>query len=318
MRKNSLFRLRLGELSLLCLVVLTVACSSVVNTAAPDAVAIATATTAPTATVVPTTTATHTPAATATPVPNCASLSDGLATPTPPADIPVYGYRITHIYPHDSDAFTQGLVYDDGVLYEGTGRNGESTLRRVDLETGEVLQLRELPAAYFGEGIALYDNEIVQLTWQSNVGFVYNRSTFEVLRQFTYATEGWGLTHNGRCLIMSDGTDIIYFRDPETFAEIGRLHVYDNNGPVTQLNELEYVQGEIYANVWQTDRIARILPDTGQVIGWIDLTGLLEQVAVTAPVDVLNGIAYDAQGHRLFVTGKLWPALFEIELVPQE
>lgn len=318
MRKNSLFRLRLEELSILCLVVLAVACSSVADTGAPDAVAIATATAAPTVTVVPTATATPTPAATATPAPNCTSLSAGLATATPPADIPVYGYRIANIYPHDPDAFTQGLVYDDGVLYEGTGRYGESTLRQVDLETGEVRQLRELPDEYFGEGIALYDDEIFQLTWQSNVGFIYDKSTFEELRQFTYATEGWGLAHNSRCLIMSDGTDTIYFRDPETFAEIGRLHVYDNNGPVTQLNELEYVQGEIYANVWQTDRIARISPDTGQVVGWIDLTGLLEQVAVTAPVDVLNGIAYDAQGDRLFVTGKLWPALFEIELVPAE
>ena len=312
MRENNLFRLRLGELSILCLVVLAAACSSSASTRVPDNTAVVTTTVAPAAT------ATPIPAPTATPVPNCASLPNGLATPAPPAAIPVYTYRVANTYPHDPAAFTQGLVYEDGVLYEGTGRYGESTLRRVDLETGEVLQLRELPADYFGEGITLYDDEIFQLTWQSYVSFVYDKSTFEPLRQFSYATEGWGLTHNGRCLLMSDGTDVIYFRDPENFAEIGRLHVYDSNGAVTRLNELEYVQGEIYANVWQTDRIARISPDTGQVVGWIDLAGLLDTTTVTTVVDVLNGIAYDAQGDRLFVTGKLWPALFEIELVPEE
>lgn len=301
MREKYLFRLFLQELSILYLAILLAACSPITGTPAADTAASATAT--------------STPVPTATPAPNCVSLPDNLATPTPPAAIPVYGYRVLNTYPHDPDAFTQGLVYKDGLLYEGTGRYGESTLRQVRLETGEVLQSRELPAEYFGEGITLYGDEIFQLTWQSNVGFIYDKSTFELLREFNYPTEGWGLTHNGRCLIMSDGTNVIYFRDPESFAEIGRLQVYDNNGPVIQLNELEYVEGEIYANVWQTDRIARISPDTGQVTGWIDLTGLLDTVTVTTVVDVLNGIAYDAQGDRLFVTGKLWPALFEIELV---
>jgi len=302
MRKNTLFRLPLGGLSIACLVILVIACSAVTGT--------------PTAPVAPT--VTFTPAPTATPVPNCASLPTGLATPTPPAAIPVYTYRVANTYPHDPNAFTQGLVYEDGLLYEGTGQYGESSVRRVDLETGDVLQLHELPADFFGEGITLYGDEIFQLTWQSNVSFVYDKSTFELLREFNYPTEGWGLTHNGRCLIMSDGTNVIYFRDPESFAEIGRLHVYDNNVPVTRLNELEYVEGEIYANVWQTDRIARISPDTGQVTGWIDLAGLLNTIPVTTTVDVLNGIAYDDQEDRLFVTGKWWPALFEIKLVLEE
>ena len=310
MREKYLFRLLLRELCILCLAVLAAACSAVTGTPTIESTA--------TATAVPTMTATPTPAPTATPVPNCASLPDDLATPAPPAAIPVYGYRVANTYPHDPEAFTQGLVYEDGVLYEGTGQYGGSTLRQVDLATGEVLQLRELPAEFFGEGITLYGDEIFQLTWQSQVGFVYDKSSFEPLREFSYPTEGWGLTDNGRCLIMSDGTDAIYFRDPESFAEIGRLHVYDNNGPVTRLNELEYVEGKIYANVWQTDRIARISPDTGQVIGWIDLAGLLDTTPVTTTVDVLNGIAYDAQEDRLFVTGKLWPALFEIELVLEE
>lgn len=303
MRENYSFRLLLRELSILYLAVLAAACSVVTGTPTTESTA--------TATIIPTTTATPTLVA------NCASLPAGLATPAPPAAIPVYGYRVVNTYPHDTTAFTQGLVYEDGILYEGTGQYGQSTLRRVDLETGEVLQVHQLPANFFGEGIALYGDEIFQLTWRSEVGFVYDKSTFELLREFNYPTEGWGLTHNGRCLIMSDGTDVIYFRDPESFAEIGRLHVYDNNGSVTRLNELEYIQGEIYANVWQTDRIARISPDTGQVTGWIDLSELLNSVSVTTTVDVLNGIAYDAQADRLFVTGKLWPALFEIELIPK-
>jgi glutaminyl-peptide cyclotransferase len=248
-----------------------------------------------------------------------ASLAVGLylvraTTPESPGVIPVYTYGIVNTYPHDRDAFTQGLVFEDGFLYEGTGLYGYSTLRRVDLETGAVLQVRELPQ-FFGEGITIYGDRIIQLTWQSNIGFVWNKNTFELLREFSYPTEGWGITHDGERLIMSDGTSKLYFLDPQSFEEVGRLDVFDNDGPVTRLNELEYIKGEIYANVWQTDRIARIAPETGQVVGWVDLEGLLTEEDRLEHIDVLNGIAYDSENDRLFVTGKLWPKLFEIELV---
>jgi glutamine cyclotransferase len=229
--------------------------------------------------------------------------------------IPVYSYDIVNTYPHDPDAFTQGLVFEDGFLYEGTGLLGRSTLRRVELETGAILQIRGLPDQFFGEGITVYGDKIIQLTWQSNVGFVYDKNSFDLLQQFNYSTEGWGITHDGERLIMSDGTSKLHFLDPQTFEEIGQLAVFDDNGPVTRLNELEYVQGEIYANVWQTDRIARISPATGRVVGWIDLEGILTAEDRSEPVDVLNGIAYDADTDRLFVTGKLWPKLFEIDLI---
>jgi glutamine cyclotransferase len=229
--------------------------------------------------------------------------------------IPVYTYNVINTYPHDRNAFTQGLVFEDGVLYEGTGLLGHSTLRRVELKTGDILKIRELSAQFFGEGITIYENKIIQLTWQSNIGFVYDKDSFELLREFSYSTEGWGITHDGERLIMSDGTSILHFLDPQTFEEIGQLEVFDNDEPVTRLNELEYVQGEIYANVWQTDRIARIAPETGRVIGWVELGGLLATEDLSEPIDVLNGIAYDAETDRLFVTGKLWPKLFEIELI---
>lgn len=243
-------------------------------------------------------------------------------TPSPPAATPTaqpvstYTYTVVNTYPHDPQAFTQGLIYVDGVLYEGTGLYGQSSLRRVDLETGSVLQRYDLPAQFFGEGITLAGDRIIQLTWQSNVGFVYDKDSFELLGEFQYPTEGWGITHDGARLIMSDGTANLYFRDPETFAEIGRVTVQDDSGPVVRLNELEYIDGEVYANIWQTDRIARIDPQTGRVTAWIDLTGLLSAEDRQEPVDVLNGIAYDAANDRLFVTGKLWPKLFEIELIP--
>jgi glutamine cyclotransferase len=181
-----------------------------------------------------------------------------------------------------------------------------------------VVQLHALPAHVFGEGITVYRDTIIQLTWQSRVGFVYDTYSFALLQEFTYPTEGWGITHDGSHLIMSDGTATLYFRHPETFAEVGRIVVHDDTGPVTRLNELEYIQGEIYANVWQTERIAKIDPQTGRVTGWIDLRGLLQPEDVLRPVDVLNGIAYDAEHDRLFVTGKLWPKLFEIRLVAPE
>ncbi len=190
-------------------------------------------------------------------------------------------------------------------------------MRKVDPETGEVTRMQPLESRYFGEGITIFGNRIIQLTWVARTGFVYDKETFERVRSLTYATEGWGITHDGRWLIMSDGTPTLYFRDPVTFKEVGRIEVRDNMGPVTRLNELEYVEGEVYANVWETDRIARIDPESGRVVGWIDLTGLLagrDRLAVDA---MLNGIAYDPAEKRLFVTGKRWPKLFEIDVVPR-
>jgi len=232
--------------------------------------------------------------------------------------IPVYRYNIINIYPHDRSAFTQGLVFEDGFLYEGTGLYGQSSLRKVELETGKILQIYELPEQFFGEGITICEDKIIQLTWQSHVGFVYDKESFELLEEFSYSTEGWGIMHDGERLIMSDGTSTLHFLDPQTFEKIGEIQVFDNHGPVSKLNELEYVKGAIYANVWQTDRIAIISPETGRVVGWIDLGGLLSKEDRSQPVDVLNGIAYDAANDRLFVTGKLWPKLFEIEIVSPE
>jgi glutamine cyclotransferase len=235
-----------------------------------------------------------------------------------PPEIPTTTYRVIDTFPHDPDAFTQGLVYEaPGYFYEGTGMYQASVLRKVKLESGSVVQeriLNDQPGEnYFGEGVTIWEDEIMQLTWKARTGFVYDKASFAELGQFTYPTEGWGLTHDGQHLIMSDGTATIHFLDPDTFAEVSSITVTDNDGPVVRLNELEYIQGEIYANVWQTDRIARIDPVTGRVVGWIDLAGLKPEGAR----NVLNGIAYDAAGDRLFVTGKYWPKLFEIELIPQ-
>jgi len=235
--------------------------------------------------------------------------------PTISYPAPVVGYRIVNTYPHDPRAFTQGLVFADGALYEGTGLRGQSSLRKVDLKTGNILRVRQIAAHFFGEGITIYGNRVIQLTWRAKVGFVYDRQTFQLLDTFNYPSEGWGITHDGRSLIMSDGTSTLYFLDPQTFREVGRLEVHTRDGPVSRLNELEYVQGEIYANVWKTDHIARISPQTGEVVGWIDLEGLLRPEDHNSRIDVLNGIAYDIKNDRLFVTGKLWPKLFEIELV---
>ena len=232
--------------------------------------------------------------------------------------IPVYTYKVVNTYPHDQSAFTEGLVFEDGVLYEGTGLHEYSTLRRVELETGEILQSCELPSQFFGEGVTLYGNKIIQLTWQSHIGFVYDKYTFKLLKKFNYPDEGWGITHNGKHLIVSDGTETLHFLDPETFKEISKIEVSANNIPVTRINELEYIQGEIYANIWQTERIARIYPLTGHVTGWIDLKGILSPEDNSETVDVLNGIAYDAENDRLFVNGKFWPKLFEIELIKKE
>ena len=227
-----------------------------------------------------------------------------------------YTYRVIHAYPHDPTAFTQGLVYEDGILYEGTGLYGGSTLRKVALETGQVLRRYNLPQQYFGEGIAVVGDRLIQLTWQNHEGFVYRKETFERLQTFTYPTEGWGLVYDGVRLIMSDGTAMLHFLDPHTLTETGQVEVHDRGAPIVHLNELEYIDGQVWANVWQTDTIVRIDPQTGAVVGWIDLAGLLKPEDRTGAEDVLNGIAYDAQGARLFVTGKCWSLLFEIELVP--
>ena len=225
-----------------------------------------------------------------------------------------FTYEITEIYPHDSTAFTQGLVFEDGFLYESTGLRSSSTLRRVELETGNIVQLRVLSDAYFGEGIAIVGDRIVQLTWQSNVGFLYDKSSFDLIGEFRYSTEGWGITYDGNRLIMSDGTANLYFLDPDTFEVVEQIEVHDES-PVDNLNELEYIEGEIYANIWTQEKIVIINPGNGQVEGWIDLTGIYDLENQDAN-NVLNGIAYDPKENRLFVTGKRWSQLFEIKLIP--
>ena len=225
-------------------------------------------------------------------------------------------YNVVNTFAHDPKAFTQGLIFEEGFLYEGTGLYGKSVLRKVELETGNVLQEHKLPDEFFGEGITIYGDRIIQLTLKSKIGFVYNKETFELLREFSYPTEGWGLTHDGKHLIMSDGTPMLYFLDPETFAQNHKIMVLDQDSPVWGLNELEYIDGQIFANVWPTERIVRIEPKTGEVIGWIDTEGILAPQDHSEPVDVFNGIAYDPANRRLFVTGKFYPKLYEIKLVP--
>ncbi|MFT7724032.1 MAG: glutaminyl-peptide cyclotransferase [Roseateles sp.] len=242
-----------------------------------------------------------------------AALPLAAALPRAWAAPPVQGYQVVNSYPHDPGAFTQGLFFHDGFLYEGTGLHGRSSIRKVALETGRVVQAVELPAEFFGEGITVWGDRLIGITWQEQTAFVLDLKTFKLWRKFSYAGEGWGLTQNGRELIMSDGSAELRFLDPLSFRELRRVRVTADGRPVTQLNELEWVEGEVFANVWQSDRIARIDPRTGKVAGWIDLAGLLPQRSGSD--DVLNGIAYDARAKRLFVTGKLWPKLFEIRLV---
>lgn len=236
----------------------------------------------------------------------CSDAGDG-------ASVPVATTKVLQSFPHDTHAFTQGLTISDGQLYEGTGWLGESNLRRVDLSSGEVLQQVDLPADVFGEGIAVVGDRILELSWQSHVGFVYDRASFSRIGTFNYPTEGWGLTYDGSQLILSDGSDTLRFINPDTFSETGQVRVRAGGRPVPQLNELEYIDGAVYANVWQTDRIAVIDPGSGNVCSWIDLTGLNTQPR-SSQDDVLNGIAFDADARRLFVTGKRWPTLFEIQV----
>ena len=233
--------------------------------------------------------------------------------PSAPAITPPrYTFRIVNTYPHDPGAFTQGLVFEGGDLYEGTGLRGQSTLREIDLTTGEAIQSLALDPKLFGEGITFFNGSIYQLTLTSGIGFIYDPDSFSKQGEFSYTPEGWGLTHDGRQLIMSDGTAELRFLDPETLEELGRIAVTDRGQPIPWLNELEYVEGEIYANIWQSDLIARISPESGELLGWIDLSDLLSEVPQAG---ILNGIAYDSKTGRLFVTGKNWPKLFEIALV---
>ncbi len=226
-----------------------------------------------------------------------------------------YTYRIVNTYPHDTEAFTQGLSYYNDYLYEGTGSYGQSALRKVDLESGEVVRQIDISSDYFGEGIAVFENNIYQLTWLSKKGFIYTINNFESLGEFAYKTEGWGLTHDGDHFILSDGSSRLQFLDSQTFQVQHSLSVIDKDGPVSNLNELEYINGSIYANIWYSDWIIIINPENGYVTGKVDLSGLLKPEDISPDTNVLNGIAYDSKNHRIFVTGKRWPKLFEIELV---
>jgi len=236
------------------------------------------------------------------------------AVPPPGSKAPTAGYTVVRSYPHDPKAFTQGLEYHDGFLYEGTGLKGQSAVRKVELETGKVVQEEKINRGYFGEGITLTAGKLFELTWQTKTGFVYDAKTFKLIRNFSYFGEGWGLTHDDAGLVMSDGTSTLRFLELTRFSERRRLKVTDGAAPIPNLNELEIIKGEIWANVWQTDYIARISPRDGLVVGWINLRGLLNAADTKSKVDVLNGIAYDAARDRIFVTGKLWPKVFEIKV----
>jgi glutamine cyclotransferase len=224
-------------------------------------------------------------------------------------------FRIVSSYPHDTRAFTQGLFYDNGSLYESTGQETESFLREVEIESGKVLRQVNLEASLFGEGITLYKGRIFQVTWRNKVGFVYEKETFRLINKIYYPTEAWGLTTLDDKIVMSDGTNILYFFEPELFTVVSRIEVYDNEKKIDSLNELEYINGEIWANIWMEDRIARIDPASGKVLAYIDLQGLLSQADRTPEAEVLNGIAYDPATKRIFVTGKRWPKLYEIKVI---
>jgi glutamine cyclotransferase len=232
-------------------------------------------------------------------------------------DFPIYTYEVVHVWPHDRKAFTQGLLFHEGALLESTGLNGQSSLRKVELQTGKILQQLNVAPQYFAEGLALLGGRLFQLTWQNHKGFVYDVEHFGLQMEFAYEGEGWGLTTDGRWLILSDGTHRIRFLDPVTFDVVRTISVLARGRPLHGLNELEYIKGEIFANVWGGDYVVRIDPATGRVTGLIDLAGLLPAADRAADTDVLNGIAYDAAADRLFVTGKRWPKLFEIRIRPK-
>ncbi|GAB4456909.1 MAG: glutaminyl-peptide cyclotransferase [Armatimonadaceae bacterium] len=253
------------------------------------------------------------------PVPTASASPTPAASPTPPAELaPTYTYQVINTYPHDRQAFTQGLLVSNGVLYESTGLNGRSSLRRVELDTGKVLKRVDLSAEHFAEGLAELGGKLYQLTWQSGKGFIYDRETFQKVGEFPIEGEGWGITTDGTDLIISNGSNVLQFMDPQTFKIKRKQQVFGGGMPLDQLNELEYINGEVYANVWKTNSIVRIDPKSGKVVGWIDMSGILPDSQRDSNTDVLNGIAYDKDKDRLFVTGKLWPRLFEIKLVKEE
>lgn len=231
---------------------------------------------------------------------------------------PLFDYKVVNTFPHDNQAFTQGLAFEKGVLYEGTGLYGKSELTMRKLQNKKPIKTYKLPSSLFGEGITYYRNKIIQLTWRAGVGFIYDPSDFRLIKSFTFSTEGWGITHDSKQLIISDGTDNLYFFEPESFKEIRRIKVSDNKNPVTRINELEYIKGKIYANIWKTGRIAIIHADSGQVEAWINLEKLVIQAGGDNSIKTLNGIAYDKENDRIFVTGKLWPAIYEIRIIPAE
>lgn len=234
-----------------------------------------------------------------------------------PSDIDYYTFEVINSYPHDKEAFTQGLIFGNGFLYESTGGYGRSSLRKTELQTGNRLQIREISDDFFAEGLTLYGGRLIQLTWRRKTGFVYDVNSFEILQTFNYQNEGWGITCDSEHLIISDGSSRLRFLNPRTFEQESSIQVLDDVGPVPGLNELEYINGRIYANVYPSDLIAQINPETGRMTAWIDLTGLLTPDDIRDGADVLNGIAYDKKNGRIFVTGKLWPKLFEIKLVKQ-
>ncbi len=227
---------------------------------------------------------------------------------------PVCGYEVLNQYPHDPRAFTQGLIFDQGVLYESTGRWHESSIRKVDLTTGEILLQKEVAGTFFAEGLTRWKQHLIQLTWQAEQGFFYTPDTLDEVRTFKYEGEGWGLTHDDQFLIMSNGSNVLQFLDPQTLEVKRSLAVFDQARPVERLNELEYINGEIFANIWRSNFIARINPETGEVNSWLNLIGIKPRQMTPDPQAVLNGIAYDAEQGRLFITGKLWPQLFEIRI----
>jgi glutamine cyclotransferase len=239
-----------------------------------------------------------------------------IAQSAPATDsVPRYRVKIIKTFPHDPDAFTEGLIFSGGFLYESTGLNGKSSLRKVDLETGKVVKQFDLPIEYFGEGLTEWGASLIQLTWRTQKGFVYDRETFFKDREFPYSGEGWGITNDGKSLIMSNGTDKLIYLNPQTFKQVRVLPVASGGVPVHLLNELEYIKGEIYANIWQKDEVAKISPKTGEVTGWIDMSELRTLLLDAPHAEVLNGIAYDEENDRIFVTGKLWPKLFQIEII---